>query len=383
MITTLETLEQLRCGSSGIIYFSRYRADQVDNGGARRVAQVLQLLEGYELEFVTSLVRPKSAGKRNSSGAVSLLSMAVQAVIRGSYRKYSPEFANWIFFSRRLARRWTRALCNRNNIRLIIVDDPIFFAPLVQALHNRNIPILAHCHNIETLSRSQVQQSHQVQLLGEELELLRLCRAAITISREETFLLRNLGMKPVYLSYYPPKSVEWRLRTVREIRTGMAKRDFLLLGSAGNAPTRKGMQQIINMWGKICPCPGDDRLVVAGFGTENLDSGNCAAGLIFVGAVTDAELDGILTTARAAIVYQEDGAGALTRIAELLLAGVPVLANSHAARSYQHLPGVFEFAELADMPLKLEEVRKYNEQVGPPAFPDDAAVLHVIDSLKC
>lgn len=379
-MTIIETLQQLSHGSAKIIYFSRYRADQVDNGGARRVAQMLQLLHGYDLEFVTSMTRP-SAGNATSSGAGSLLDMAVKAVVRGRYRQYTEEFATWIFFSRRLAKRWARSLAKRENLRLVIVDDPIFFAPLVQVLHARAIPVIAHCHNIETLSRAQVQSNYQKQVLVEELALLSLCRAAITISHEETFLLKNIGLQAFYLPYYPPQAIERRLLEVRQLRTRSSKRNFLLLGSAGNAPTRIGMQQLITMWGKVSPQLAGECLVVAGYGTEQLQVETRCASLEFAGAVSDDKLDALLATVRAAVVFQEDGAGALTRIAEFLLAGIPVVANSHAARSYHHLPGIFEFYELAELPEMLEKVRTYSGETGPPLSPDGTALLHEIDSL--
>jgi len=381
MVTTVETLQQLSHGSAEIIYFSRYRADLVDNGGARRVAQLLQLLDRYELEFVSSLSKPSVGGNQVAAGAGSLMSMVLQALVHGRYRKYSAEFAYWIFFSRRLARRWGRALARRDNVRLVIVDDPIFFAPLVHALHKRGIPIIAHCHNMETLSRAQVKEPHQRQLLLEELELLSLCQAAITISREETFLLRNLGMKTFHLSYYPPLAIERRLLAIRYLRMNTLKGDFLLLGSAGNPPTRKGMEQIIDMWESVSPYLSGDRLIVAGFGTEVLRAGGSGAGVVLAGAVTDAELDEMLARVRATVVFQEDGAGALTRIAELLLAGIPVVANDHAARSYHHLPGVTEFTDPAELLPLLRGFSSGQQDVASPPTPDAASLMRHIDSV--
>jgi Glycosyltransferase Family 4 len=380
MLTTIETLQDLRQGSASIIYFSRYRADQVDNGGARRVAQLLQLLIGYDLEFVTSMTKPAASGVV-STKVDSLFNKVVRAVVRCRYRLYGAEFAIWIFFSRRLAKRWVRALARRDNIRLVIVDDPIFFAPLVQALHDRSIPVVAHCHNIETLSRSQVQSDYQKQLLAEELGLLSLCLAAITISREETFLLRNIGLNTFYLPYYPPLAIEQRLLAVRQLRTHTVKRDFLLLGSVGNVPTLIGIERVIAAWEMHWGGIHGDRLIVAGHGTEVLLASSREGVIEVAGSVTDEQLDGLLVRVRGCIVYQEDGAGALTRISELLLSGVPVIANTHAARSYYHLPGVIEFAEPADILSKLEELRSCEVKIVPPVLPNATNLLEKIHSL--
>lgn len=381
MLTIIETLEALSQGTRPIIYFSRYRADQVDNGGARRVAQILQSLDGYDLEFLSSLTKPAGGGDGDAGAEGNFLNKVGNAVACGRYRKYTAEFANWIFFSRRLARRWVRALERRDNVRLVIVDDPIFFAPLVRALHTRKIPVIAHCHNIETLSRAQVKENNQRQLLLEELELLSLCRAVITISREETFLLRNLGLQAFHLSYYPPSAIERRLLAVRQLRMQTVKKDFLLLGSAGNPPTLRGMQRIIALWENASSLPTGDRLIVAGFGTDVLRTEDCGAGVDFAGAVTDAELDDILARVRATLVFQEDGAGALTRIAEFLLAGVPVAANSHAARSYYNLPGVIEFADTAELLLLLGNSLPESLEICPPTSPDTASFSKFIGSI--
>ena len=61
------------------------------------------------------------------------------------------------------------------------------------------------------------------------------------------------------------------------------------------------------------------------------------------GSASTEDLDALCASARAVIVYQQFGGGALTRIADMLLAGVPVLANAIAARSYHGCPGVYEY----------------------------------------
>ena len=47
-----------------------------------------------------------------------------------------------------------------------------------------------------------------------------------------------------------------------------------------------------------------------------------------------------MVRAQLALCFQPGATGALTRIPDLLLAGIPVIANSIAARSYYNLPGV-------------------------------------------
>jgi len=379
MLTTIETLDQLQRGTEPIIYFSRYRSDRVDNGGARRTAQLRQLLAGYDVAFVSSLtsqspVTDESARKRDT-----LFDRVVRIVVRCSTRKYSAEFGYWLFFSDRLARRWVKALQKRSKPRLIFVDDPIFFPSLVSFCAERKIPVIAHCHNIETLSRGQVMPPYQQELFVRELALLAQCQAAVTISHEEAFLLRNLGISAVYLPYYPPASVEEQLLAVRGRRDVTAVRDFLVLGSVTNVPTRTGVMRLLAAWQQLDDHP-KERLVVAGYGTEELRDLS-VMGVDFCGAVTNEELAELLVKTRAAIVYQEEGSGALTRIGELLLAGVPVVANHHAARSWHHLPGVIEFDDLSALSSTLTTLLTAPPGVLSPPAPAASELLRLIDTI--
>jgi hypothetical protein len=52
------------------------------------------------------------------------------------------------------------------------------------------------------------------------------------------------------------------------------------------------------------------------------------------------QLCDLMASSEKAVVFQTRGSGALTRIPELLLAGLPVICNPHAARSAQHYDGV-------------------------------------------
>jgi hypothetical protein len=349
MLTVIESLEELRRGTEPIIYFSRYRADQVDNGGARRSAQLRQLLAGYDVAVVSSLTKQPAAAEGNSArSGNAFFDRAVQLLVRCRTRKFREEFGRWLFFSDRLAKRWVKALQLRQKPRLLLVDDPIFFPSLIRYCTDQKIPVIAHCHNIETLSRGQVMPHCQQELLAYELGLLAQCRAAVTISSEEAFLLCNLGMTAEFLPYYPPAAIEEQLLMVRMQRAESDKRDFILMGSAGNAPTREGMVQLLGAWRSMGGLSGE-RLHVVGYGTEMLRDAGGIAGVEFRGAVTDQELAELLIRVRGGIVYQESGAGALTRIGEYLLAGVPVLANSHAARSYHNNTGIVEFACLHEL----------------------------------
>jgi hypothetical protein len=206
-----------------------------------------------------------------------------------------------------------------------------------------------------------------------ELDLISMCNMVVTISTEETFLMRNLGMTPVYLPYFPLKQTADRLGKVRKCREGIEKVNFLLLGTVYNFPTLEGMKRVIT----AITCHNvlhDDKLIVAGYGTRELLGHIDDSRVELRGDVTDVELDELMTTVKGCLVYQDTGSGALTKIPELLTAGVPVIINSHAARSYHNLPGVFEFNDFGQLSEKMDAAAKVT-QFPQALFPPDPSTL--------
>jgi glycosyltransferase involved in cell wall biosynthesis len=178
--------------------------------------------------------------------------------------------------------------------------------------------------------------------LERELEFLRRCHAVFCISREEQWLLRVQGIEADHLPYYPPRQLEEFLRDVRRRRRPPAARRFLLLGTALHLPTGRGLEDQLRA---LCskPGPGGYRIDVAGRGTEGLKSAVASPNVVIHGTVSQEHLGELLAETSAAIIHQRPSVGALTRIPELLLAGVPVIANVDASRSAWMLPGVMHF----------------------------------------
>ena len=70
-----------------------------------------------------------------------------------------------------------------------------------------------------------------------------------------------------------------------------------------------------------------------------------------------------LVKAKAVICYQVSGPGALTRIAEMLVANVPVMGNSHALRSYYNINGVIEFDSIEEFINGIEYIKSAGEKL--------------------
>ena len=208
------------------------------------------------------------------------------------------------------------------------------------------VPVIALPHNIESLgSPEQIRyaQSGVQARFCRELQLLAQADRVFTISTWDQWLLRLFAVESSHLPYAPPAE---RLRSLDGVREARRQRPsavgpLIVVGSATYGPSRRGMCELLGVLDGIAACRGIE-VVVAGFGTEAFQ-GQFSPHIDIRGGVSDETLLALYAEARAGIVYQPPASGALTRIADLLAADVPVLANTHAARSYRPQPGLTVF----------------------------------------
>lgn len=372
-----------------IVYFSRFPNNPSGNGGDKRTSQICEILERIGYDFVSMAgMSPrhnelvKNIFRRPSNYVIKKIARFYYEYV--TYRKYaqwSDEFRGSIVYLHMMSRAFVNSL-NHRKPDLFIIDDPVFLAPVFHYARSNNIPIVAFCHNLETLSSAQVTSKFQRDMLMYELDLIGQCDLVVTISTEETFLLKNLGMDPLYLPYFPLKQTLERFTKVRRSRLGKLKADFLLLGTVHNLPTLQGMKQIISLLSNNYLL-NDDRLIVVGYGTKERLTHEHDTRIQIRGDVSDAELDELLTSVKGCIVYQESGSGSLTKIPELLLAGVPVVVNSHAARSHHNLPGIFEFGTFDQLPGQLVAAAGSDQFLSKLSSPDTSRLeKRIVDLLK-
>jgi hypothetical protein len=358
-----------------VIYFSRSNNNPRWNGGDKRTAQLCEVLSQFKYEFVAlaDVDLPHKDGMKKILGNPSgffkerLLIFVKQYLTYNKYLQWNERFRENIVKSHTLSKVFVKALAN-NKPDLLIIDDPVFLTPVVHYAKANNIPLVAFCQNIESLSREQVVSSFQQDLFHYELKLIAQCDLVVTISREETFLLRNFGIDPLYLPYYPIKTTLEGLLKVRNERQQSNKSDFLLLGTVSNLATLEGMKKVI-----LAICSNGilqrDRLIIVGYGTREKIAQTDDPRIEVRGDLSEVELLNLLTTVKGCIVYQDSGSGALTKIPELLAAGVPVIINTHAARSHHDLPGIFEFETLEGLGKQMDAAAKsdlFPQVLSPP-----------------
>ncbi|MBP7865994.1 MAG: hypothetical protein KA419_08580 [Acidobacteria bacterium] len=365
-----------------VVYFTRFRPDPCGGGGSRRAAQAASLLEDWSPSVLSSArldglppavaERLRAGFKRPCGTWVSLSGLrGWQAAHRPYARRQD-----------RVSRQWARRLGRDLPADLLLLDDPLYFPALVRRAQRLGIPAAAVCHNQEGSLAHQVAPRALPRMARREFDLFRRCSLAITIAAEDAACLEREGVRVFYWPYFPAPVITARLEAVRRARGGTVPRDVLLLGSCANAATRRGILEAARWWAEGPGREGGDRLRVAGFGSDR-HLGDLAGlpGVDLLGPLPDAGLDAQLTTVRAALCHQAGGGGALTRVVEFLLAGVPVIASRQAARSWHGTPGVLEYTALDHVPAVLASLRASPPVVPVPDPPDPAPLRDALAGL--
>lgn len=210
--------------------------------------------------------------------------------------------------------------------------------------------VIALPQNIESLAENKPDFFTKKQLpqnLEYELKHLQKADTIFCISREEKWLLNLFNIESEYLPYYPPEELKNELLEIRKRRKNKEQKRFLMLGSATNVPTREGFIELISLINQL-----DDeniRIDIAGYGTETLAE-YCNNSIFKLhGTVEPEQLMSLLEGTKALLIYQKSGAGALTKIPEMLIAGIPIIANGIACRSAFNYSGVYCYDELSQL----------------------------------
>jgi len=162
------------------------------------------------------------------------------------------------------------------------------------------------------------------------------------LSQVESGLFQACGLPAGYFPYYPAGEARELLQAVARQRR--PERDLLLVTGSSNAQNVKGLRHLLHDLDR----PGLNRalrLVVTGVG-ENMVSvpPGLAENVKLAGFVSDGEFRSLLERARAVLIPQVCGFGCMTRVADMLCAGIPVVADSIVANAIGRPPGA-EFVE--------------------------------------
>jgi hypothetical protein len=322
-----------------VLRHSHFGPDAWGDGGSKRTAQISEILSNYavEEEFyqpdITEIYQKKFA-------ALEGLKLLNLHKIQSSLSKTALTQIGFNYYKRQKTMEFYK-----ETHQLLIWESSRQQNYLMSyAAKDMGLKVIGLPHNLESLvagQKSDFTGKMAPYWFEEELQSLRQCDSIFTISREEQYLLKLFGLKAEFLPYYPPAEISEFLLNIRQRRGSETKEGLvLLLGTAGNKPTFDGMLNRINFFHKNLKNKGL-KLIVAGYLTENLAThlpGNDQ--IILEGTVSNEKLADLMSTCSFCWIHQNISTGSLTKIPELMMAGVPVLLNSDAARNFHNLNGI-------------------------------------------
>jgi hypothetical protein len=336
-----------------LLYEGNFEPSADGHGGQHRALQVVELIAraGYT---------PVRLGAEYSWGRGVRWSQGAWLALRGhvqNLRRMIPALGHHLD-------RVRTALPGR---RPVVVWESTANWIFAEAAKAAGVAVIAVPQNLESLVRPGPDPLSGEEIpasLEHELRALGVSDAVFTISREEQWLLALRGVDADFLPYHPAPALSEKLLRIRNLRQPNER--FLMLGTVYNPPTEAGMREQLSILERIAeqqPLSVD----VAGFGTERLARDSKT--LRFLGAVSPEQLDGLLKTTRGLLLHQRAAAGAITRIAEMLTAGVPVMGNPIACRSAIERAGVHVYSDERELAALL---RDPPPTPPPPAAPSGA-----------
>lgn len=315
-----------------------YSGDKRGHGGEHRSAQLKYILNnsGFEIEFL-----PITENINN----IAKYFLGIYAAIR--YVKIPNISWRWI-------RRWgvnyyryKKYLNNFSGDKILLIENnrPFNLISFYYG-HAHGYKIVAVPQNIECFEYSSKNIGNpdiSFCRLNAELKALKKSEATFCISKEEAWFLSFSGIKSFPLPYYPTPDIVNDMRSIREMRIANNKKEgFLIMGSVTNPYTKAGIVELLNLFESTSNNP-TYKIHVVGNGTEQLKEKYKSQFIQFHGKLAQETLNKLLSNIKAMIICQPFGAGALTRIPEMLIAGVPLITNFISARSAYHYDGVHVF----------------------------------------
>ncbi len=337
------------------IYISDYYYNPFGDGGFKRTSQIYSLLNesGYKIEFKQSGYRQILPSKFKKLAYI-FSRKGVYTNVTSLSKKYNIEQA---------IKHYTKLI---KDYDLIVWDCGIgkpnydYLLPIAAKAAQKKI--IAICHNLDSLVPSKESYlSGQISpnWLNEELKYLRECNLVITISREENWLLKLHQINSAFIPYDPNDINELYnslMRVKEKRRNNSTSSSYLLvIGTVLNPPTYQGTFELLSFFQHK-----NYHVKVAGYGTESLVEFNNHT-ISILGSVDQNQLEDLLINCKAVVINTQWSSGALTKIPELMVCGIPILANEPAARTFYNAPSIFEFSSLEELEIIIEtELSKSN-----------------------
>lgn len=231
-----------------------------------------------------------------------------------------------------------------------IIEDTRWPINIYQAKKNgwRVIAVPQNFESIYYAQENGFSPFNSAKLLSDEVAALSHADIVYCISREEQHLLLCLGINAQFLPYYPSKKTQINLNKIRIKRESTFKRHILMLVSAINPASKAG---IMSFFSRL----SDDTIsnippiILAGYGTNELIGMLESKKVQVLGQLSESMANDYQSHAVAMVAHQDYGLGCLTKIQDYLIAGIPVLANDVAARSYWGSQGLHVYRDVNEI----------------------------------
>lgn len=315
---------------------NRFDANSVQHGGKNRSLQVAELINA-------SGVQPTDPQPLGASFFERLCEMSFSLE---AMRRIPPRFRTLQSF-RKL---WWLGCALRRNRTKLVISEAAYWWPINQ-LAAFGTPFVGVPQNIESLVPGQTPWLARDRIgdLHEECKQFERMAACFAICPEDAAIISPFCDEVHVLPYYPPREhLSW-LKQIREARENAEWRSnrsgqILVLGTASNSPTRLGLcellQELTNLGDASFP-----NVTVCGVGTDELGF-RSTDHLTIRGAVSNSDLMSLMIECKCLFVNHFPTSGSLTRVVDFLVAGVPVVLNTFAARGHSSLGGLQVFADL-------------------------------------
>ena len=362
-----------------IFVYSMFDVDPHGHGGCRRTAQIDELIQKSGFNSVRSGIKKLPTGFERYLGVIKSFNLVslLFAIRHKIFPTLSLKALAFFALTRDI---YTKEFNNHPNGQTLVWEiTSRYIFPYVASEYNHHV--IAVPHNLESF----VFYPHIfTESLDVEIQALSFANSVFCISREEQWLLKLHGIDADFLPYYPPSLIVDKLLIVRNLRLDSCKDRYLILGSAKNPPTFAGMLEQIQYLSEIRKTL-EFEIDIVGYGTELLKEHIEHTNFKLHGSVSSDELNKILTTTKAVLIHQSAGVGALTRIPEMLIAGVPVIANGNACRSSLEYDGVHPYEnqdELKEI-LSRHEL-KVPQMLSRPSYAEERFIktLQKLSSIK-
>jgi len=219
-------------------------------------------------------------------------------------------------------------------------------AMLGRLARGNGVRVVALIHNIESLVPDQPCPIRPSLRDWHDLELAWLEDADVIFchSRWDQWYLRLRGLDARPLPYFPARPRYESLLGFRQRRRIEQRRErIVVLGNAHNPPTWRGMLEQLEIIRRHDDLLKDVEFHFCGARTEDLRPHAVTPNVQVHGYVDETVLSDQLAQAKAVWFHQPATTGVVTRIVDMLTAGVPVLANAFAARAQETLSGVHSY----------------------------------------